>query len=60
LIPLIIEETRIVEPIPFMTSEPLLLESEISNLLGSIKIRASGIKATLKKTKSKFRTKEEE
>lgn len=35
--------------------EPLL-ESEISNLLGSIKIRASDIKATLQKHKTKILT----
>ena len=35
-----------------MTTGGPILEFEISNLLGSIKVRASGIKATLKKTKS--------
>lgn len=35
-----------------MTTGGPILEFEISNLLGSIKVRASGIKATLKRTKS--------
>lgn len=39
---------------PPIQSEPI--EAEISSLLGSIKVRASGIKATLLKTKSQILT----